>query len=129
MFGVFDVLHVDGRDLRISPLRERRAVLEKQLDGCPLELFSVERLGDDGMEAWVEVTCRRERMNIGVVSRWLVKIVHHPSSRATPVRLRLALQSLAEPPTDEGRRSGKEADGRTVSVSEPIEEVDSPTAQ
>lgn len=58
MLGAFDVLHLNGRDLRGLPLRERRAILEAQLDGCALELFPVERLPADGMEAWAEVQRR-----------------------------------------------------------------------
>jgi ATP-dependent DNA ligase len=53
----FDVLYHDGRQMTRRPLRERRARLEKVLDGGQLVL-PVRRLARNGFEAWSEVIAR-----------------------------------------------------------------------
>src|SRR6266545_5806533 len=57
MYGAFDILHVNGRDLRALSLRERRAILEHEL-GEPGLLFPARRLAANGLDAWAEVQRR-----------------------------------------------------------------------
>src|SRR5262245_39450726 len=57
VFMVFDCLHLNGRDLRPKPLRERRQVLEGEIADQRLVL-PVPRLADNGREAWAEVERR-----------------------------------------------------------------------
>jgi len=57
MYGVFDILDVNGGALRALPLRERRAILEHEL-GAPGLLFPVRRLAANGLDAWAEVQRR-----------------------------------------------------------------------
>jgi bifunctional non-homologous end joining protein LigD len=45
---IFDILSLDGRDLRNKPLMERRAVLGKLLAGAPAALHLSEHLDGDG---------------------------------------------------------------------------------
>jgi bifunctional non-homologous end joining protein LigD len=51
VYMVFDCLHERGRDLRMLPLEERRAVLEEEITGCDL-IHPARRLPDHGLEAW-----------------------------------------------------------------------------
>lgn len=54
VYMAFDVLYARGRDLRMLPLRERRAILERlERDAAPV--FAVPRISSDGYEAWREV--------------------------------------------------------------------------
>ncbi|MFM7142030.1 MAG: non-homologous end-joining DNA ligase [Alphaproteobacteria bacterium] len=50
LFAAFDCLWLDGRDLREEPLRDRRAALEKLVEGSD-RVFPARRLPDDGVEA------------------------------------------------------------------------------
>jgi len=54
MFMAFDCLYVNGHDLRLRPLRERRAVLEDEIRDQRL-ILPVRRLAANGMEAWAEI--------------------------------------------------------------------------
>ena len=55
MFMAFDLLQLDGDDLRSQPLRVRRECLETALDGAPAVLLPVRRLADHGLKAWQQV--------------------------------------------------------------------------
>ena len=55
MFMAFDLLQLDGKDLRQEPLRVRRERLERMLQGAPAVLLPVRRLSDHGLKAWQEV--------------------------------------------------------------------------
>ncbi|HKX01098.1 MAG TPA: hypothetical protein VJX71_01255 [Methylomirabilota bacterium] len=54
MLLVFDLLELDGQDLRPRPLRERRQALEHVLSGERL-ILPARHLSADGFEAWKEV--------------------------------------------------------------------------
>ena len=84
VFVSFDVLYLDGADLRPRPLIERRAELEKLIDGAsaPLHIAgsghafyeAIDRMGIEGMvlkhasapyrsgrtESWLKVKCYEE---------------------------------------------------------------------
>ncbi len=65
VYVVFDCLFARGRDLRGSPLTERRAVLEKEVRAAgPLRL--ARRLGGDGIKAF---EAARERGLEGIVAK------------------------------------------------------------
>ena len=51
----FDLLELDGRDLRPRPLRERRLALEHLLDEGHRLILPARRLADNGLAAWKEV--------------------------------------------------------------------------
>jgi ATP-dependent DNA ligase len=62
MYMVFDLLELDGKDLRTRPLRERREALERRVAGHQL-IIPVRRLPSNGLEAWDEVLrCNYEGM-------------------------------------------------------------------
>ncbi len=50
----FDVLHLDGADLRARPLRERRAILEELMAGAASELRLTEVWEGDGGERYAD---------------------------------------------------------------------------
>ena len=50
----FDVLKLNGEDLRMLPLRERRQALEQLVADRQL-IIPARRLSADGLEAWNEV--------------------------------------------------------------------------
>ena len=54
MYMVFDLLELDGEDLRSRPLRERRERLEQLVVGREL-IIPTRRLPDHGLEAWDEM--------------------------------------------------------------------------
>ena len=51
----FDVLQLDGADVRPQPLRVRRHLLEVAIERAPALILLVRRLADDGLKAWREV--------------------------------------------------------------------------
>jgi len=53
VYIVFDVLELEGRDLRGKPLKERRRALERLIGGRSM-IFPVRRLSRDGFKAWEE---------------------------------------------------------------------------
>jgi bifunctional non-homologous end joining protein LigD len=53
----FDVLELDGRDLRPKPLRERRRVLERFVSNHAM-VFPARRLAPNGFKAWEEAVSR-----------------------------------------------------------------------
>ena len=75
MYMVFDLLELDGEDLRVRPLRERREALEKLVAESQL-IIPVRRLPSNGLEAWDEVLrCNYEGM-----------VAKDPDSACTPGR-------------------------------------------
>lgn len=54
MYMVFDLLELDGHDLRPRPLRERRQALEHLVSGQRL-ILPARRLAPNGLEAWEQV--------------------------------------------------------------------------
>src|SRR4051794_4176070 len=56
-YYAFDLLHVDGRDLRNRPLVERKAVLRQLLEGAPPALLYADHLSVSGEEVF-EHACR-----------------------------------------------------------------------
>jgi bifunctional non-homologous end joining protein LigD len=57
VYIVFDVLEVNGRDLRPKTFRERRRVLER-LSNHHSMIFPARRLSNDGFKAWEEAVSR-----------------------------------------------------------------------
>jgi bifunctional non-homologous end joining protein LigD len=55
---VFDLLRLEGQDVRHEPLRIRRDRVERVLDGAPAVLLPARRLADHGLKAWQEVLAR-----------------------------------------------------------------------
>lgn len=53
----FDVLELDGRDLRPRPLKERRRVLERLVSNHAT-VFPARRLAPNGFKAWEEAVAR-----------------------------------------------------------------------
>jgi hypothetical protein len=51
VYMVFDLLELDGRDLRGEPLKVRRRLLERLLRSHGM-IFAVRRLARDGLKAW-----------------------------------------------------------------------------
>lgn len=54
MYMVFDLLELDGKDLRTRPLRKRSEALEQLVAGHQL-IMPTRRLPAHGLEAWAEV--------------------------------------------------------------------------
>ena len=57
VYIAFDVLELDGRDLRPKSLRERRRVLERLVSNHKM-VFPARRLHNDGLKAWEEAMAR-----------------------------------------------------------------------
>jgi bifunctional non-homologous end joining protein LigD len=57
VYMVFDLLELNGRDLREQPLRERRRLLER-LVSSPGMIFPARRLDRNGLMAWREALQR-----------------------------------------------------------------------
>jgi len=57
VYMVFDLLELDGRDLRTEPSRVRRRLLERLLRSNGM-VFAVRRLAMDGLKAWQEAVAR-----------------------------------------------------------------------
>jgi bifunctional non-homologous end joining protein LigD len=57
VYIAFDVLEVNGRDLRPKTLRERRRILER-LSNHHSMIFPARRLSNDGFKAWEEALAR-----------------------------------------------------------------------
>lgn len=89
-YSVFDCLYCDGKDLRRSPLRERREALEKSFEGYAGKLLVLsERLASNGLAAF---RAAQKRHLEGLVAKnleskyverrsqdWLKVKVHHES--------------------------------------------------
>lgn len=57
VYIAFDVLEIDGRDLRPKRLRERRRVLDRLVSNRKM-VFPARRLHLDGFKAWEEAVAR-----------------------------------------------------------------------
>ena len=57
VYIVFDVLELNGRDIRPKPLKERRRVLERLVSNHSL-VFPAGRLPSNGSKAWEEAVAR-----------------------------------------------------------------------
>jgi bifunctional non-homologous end joining protein LigD len=55
-FIAFDALYSRGRDIRSWPLKDRRKMMEDEIDGS--SILPARRLPDDGLEAWTLVQAR-----------------------------------------------------------------------
>jgi bifunctional non-homologous end joining protein LigD len=66
MMMVFDLLRLEGQDVRHEPLRIRRERVERLLDGTPAVLLPTRRLADHGLKAWQQVL---ERGYEGLVAK------------------------------------------------------------
>ena len=75
VYIVFDVLELDGRDLRGKPLRERRRVLDRLASSHGM-IFPARRLSNNGIKAWQEALKRNYE---GIVAK-------DPDSRYIPGR-------------------------------------------
>jgi bifunctional non-homologous end joining protein LigD len=75
VYMVFDLLELDGRDLRAEPLRVRRRLLERLLRSHGM-IFAVRLLAHDGLKAWEEAVARGFE---GIVAK-------NPESRYVPGR-------------------------------------------
>jgi bifunctional non-homologous end joining protein LigD len=76
-FVVFDCLYARGRDLRAVPLKDRRRVLEEEVEEGPA-LTWARRLADNGLTAFAEA---RERGLEGLVGKDLVS-PYRPGERS-----------------------------------------------
>ncbi len=72
---VFDVVELDGRDLRGKALRERRRVLDRLASSHGM-IFPARRLSNNGLKAWQEALRRNYE---GIVAK-------DPESRYIPGR-------------------------------------------
>jgi len=75
VYMVFDLLDLDGRDLREQPLRERRRLLDRLVTSHGM-IFPARRLDRNGLKAWQEAL---ERGYEGIVAK-------DPESRYIPGR-------------------------------------------
>ena len=75
VYIIFDVLDLDGRDLRGNPLRERRRVLDRLASSHGM-IFPARRLSQNGFKAWEEALKRGYE---GIVAK-------DPESRYIPGR-------------------------------------------
>jgi bifunctional non-homologous end joining protein LigD len=89
---VFDLLELDGKDLRGEPLKVRRRLLERLIGGHNM-LFPARRLSRNGLKAWEEALARGFE---GLVAK-------NPASRYVPGRT-LAWLKVKVPRYREGER-------------------------
>jgi bifunctional non-homologous end joining protein LigD len=75
VYIVFDVVELDGRDLRGKALRERRRVLDRLASSHGM-IFPARRLSNNGLKAWQEALKRNYE---GIVAK-------DPESRYIPGR-------------------------------------------
>jgi bifunctional non-homologous end joining protein LigD len=54
IYMAFDCLYLEGRDLRLLPLHERRAALEGVVENDHTLIFPSRRLAANGLDAWVQ---------------------------------------------------------------------------
>jgi bifunctional non-homologous end joining protein LigD len=100
VYMVFDLLELDGRDLRREPLKVRRRLLERLLRSHGM-IFAVRRLARDGLKAWEEAVARGFE---GIVAK-------NPESRYVPGRT-LAWVKIKQAKYREGER-GWEPKGKS----------------
>lgn len=65
-FYIFDLLYLNGEDLRLRPLLERKELLKKVLNKAPSQLIYSEHISEDGAE-FFNVSC--EHKLEGIVSK------------------------------------------------------------
>ena len=75
VYMAFDLLELDGRDLRGEPLKVRRRLLERFIGGHGM-IFAVRRFSRNGLRAWEEAVARGFE---GIVAK-------SPESRYVPGR-------------------------------------------
>jgi bifunctional non-homologous end joining protein LigD len=90
VYMVFDLLELDGRDLRGEPLKVRRRLLGRFIRGM---IFPPRRLSQNGLKAWEEVLARGYE---GLVAK-------DPESRYMPGRTAAWLK-VKQPQYREGER-------------------------
>ena len=100
VYMAFDLLELDGRDLRREPLKVRRRLLERWVRSHGM-IFAARRLSRDGLRAWEEAVARGFE---GVVAK-------NPESRYVPGRT-LAWLKVKVPHYREGER-GWEPKGKS----------------
>jgi len=100
VYMAFDLLELDGRDLRGEPLKVRRRLLERWVRSHGM-IFAARRLSRDGLKAWEEAVARGFE---GLVAK-------NPESRYVPGRT-LAWLKVKQPHYREGER-GWEPKGRS----------------
>jgi len=92
VYMVFDLLELDGRDLRKEPLKVRRRLLERFIGGHGM-IFAVRRLSRNGLKAWEKAVARGFE---GIVAK-------NPASRYVPGRT-VAWLKVKQPHYREGER-------------------------
>ncbi len=92
VYMAFDLLELDGRDLRGDPLKVRRRLLERFIGGHGM-IFAVRRFSRNGLRAWEEAVARGFE---GLVAK-------NPESRYVPGRT-LAWLKVKQPHYREGAR-------------------------
>lgn len=92
VYMVFDLLELDGKDLRGEPLKVRRRLLERVVGGHGM-IFATRRLSKNGLKAWEEALARGFE---GLVAK-------NPESRYVPGRT-LAWLKVKVPHYREGER-------------------------
>jgi bifunctional non-homologous end joining protein LigD len=92
VYMVFDLLELDGKDLRGEPLKVRRRLLERVAGGHGM-IFATRRLSRNGLKAWEEALARGFE---GLVAK-------NPESRYVPGRT-LAWLKVKVPHYREGER-------------------------
>lgn len=65
-YYIFDLLYLDGKDLRVLPLIERKKILKKVLKGCSHEIVYSEHISEGG-EDFYQVACDHKLE--GIVSK------------------------------------------------------------
>jgi bifunctional non-homologous end joining protein LigD len=100
VYMVFDLLELDGRDLRGEPLKVRRRLLERLVRSHGM-VFATRRLSRNGLKAWEDVVARGSE---GLVAK-------DPESRYVPGRTPAWLK-VKQPHYREGER-GWEPKGKS----------------
>ena len=100
VYMVFDLLELDGLDLRGEPLKVRRRLLGRFIRGAGM-IFPARRLSQNGLKAWEEVLARGYE---GLVAK-------DPESRYLPGRT-VAWLKVKQPRYREGER-GWEPKGKS----------------
>jgi bifunctional non-homologous end joining protein LigD len=92
VYMAFDLLELDGRDLRREPLKVRRGLLERLVRSHGM-VFATRRLSRNGLKAWEEAVARGFE---GIVAK-------NPESRYVPGRT-IAWLKVKQPRYREGKR-------------------------
>ena len=92
VYMAFDLLELDGRDLRREPLKVRRRLLERWVRSHGM-IFAARRLSRNGLKAWEKAVARGFE---GIVAK-------NPASRYVPGRT-VAWLKVKQPHYREGER-------------------------